>query len=228
MEPSTSQSVHQSLEVLRNQQTQHESLKGFGQVQIKAKGRTENFDAALLVQYPNKLLITVLDDLGQERFRLVANGEQVLWYEVGANDFSLVAQEEKSLQRALKLPLSVEEFISRLLGIFPEDTPLEYLKAEGNPSPRYEITRRQDRLEIGQEPIRLMRFTAFRSDKRKKLRYEITYDDFIKVSGVIFPKSIRLSFFKPKTEVLLYFNDLELNPDLSPAKFDTTPPGLNL
>lgn len=99
-----------------------QSLSSFVQVRVNAKGKMESFDAALLIRTPDKLRIEIMDDLGQVVSRIVANGSQVLWHRPVDQEYMLLPQDEKTLKKTLRLPLSIASFIQgMLLGDLPPE-----------------------------------------------------------------------------------------------------------
>lgn len=92
-----------------------QSLAALADVDVKARGKTESFQAALLAQSPNRLRIQILDDLGQEQALLIANGRQVMWWNRRDGIQKILPQDPTVLKKTLKLPLGLEEFIARLL-----------------------------------------------------------------------------------------------------------------
>lgn len=95
------------------------SISGLAEVDIKARGRTESFQAAFLAKQPNRLRIQILDDLGQEQALLVANGQEVLWRNRKEGIQKILPQDAEVLKKTLRLPLGLEEFITRILGGIP-------------------------------------------------------------------------------------------------------------
>jgi outer membrane lipoprotein-sorting protein len=91
------------------------SLAGFAEVDIKARGRAESFQAALIAELPNRLRIQILDDLGQERAVLVANGREVMWWDRREGTQKILPQDPQALKKTLRLPIGLEEFVNALL-----------------------------------------------------------------------------------------------------------------
>jgi outer membrane lipoprotein-sorting protein len=91
------------------------SLAGFAEVDLKTRGRSESFQAALLAQGPNRLRIQILDELGQERALLVANGHEVMWWDRREGIQKILPQDPQVLRKTLRLPLGLEEFVALLL-----------------------------------------------------------------------------------------------------------------
>ncbi len=97
------------------------SLSAYVQVNLQVKKKTQSFDVALLLESPDKLHLEILDDLGQVHYRIIADGSQILWHDAQANRYTLLEQDEKALKKILKLPLTVTEFIQRMLLQIPEE-----------------------------------------------------------------------------------------------------------
>lgn len=91
------------------------SLAAYAEVDLKVRGRSESFQAALLAQQPNRLRIQVLDEIGQEQALLVANGHQVMWRNRREGIQKILPQDPQVLRKTLRLPLGLEEFVARLL-----------------------------------------------------------------------------------------------------------------
>ncbi len=97
------------------------SLSAYVQLKLQAKRKTQSFDVAMLLESPDKLHLEILDDLGQVHYRIIADGIQILWHDAQANTYSLIPQDKKALKKILKLPLTVTEFIQRMLLQIPEE-----------------------------------------------------------------------------------------------------------
>lgn len=91
------------------------SLSALVEASVERRGRRRSFQAALLVKGPNLLRISLLDDLGQEIATLVADGNQVLWWDRERNDMEVFPQDGEELKKTLRLPLGVHEFVKILL-----------------------------------------------------------------------------------------------------------------
>ena len=199
-----------------------DSLSGFAEVEVEVRGRKQFMQMALLAQEPNRLRISLLDDLGQEQGRLVADGHRVLWINHREGIWEHLPQGDHSLKRVLKLPLTVEEFIQRILVKVPPGQPQEAKTLTQNSA---ELSRNLDRYEIQMSPPRLKNWENFSHSRQKKRRFKVSYEDYQNQSEREFPQTFRWDFRKPKARVLLEFLSLSLNPSLAPEKFDTSPPG---
>lgn len=91
------------------------SLSALVEASVTRRGRHRNFQAALLAKAPHFLRISFLDDLGREMAVLAADGSRVVWWDHDRDEVEVYPQNGDALQRALKLPLGVEEFVQILL-----------------------------------------------------------------------------------------------------------------
>jgi hypothetical protein len=90
-------------------------LSAYSQVRAERNGKTEFFDAAFKIVAPNQLYLNLLDDLGEVRLRLVADGIQITYQEGPTAPIQQISQDDESLKKILHLPLSIEEFVLRML-----------------------------------------------------------------------------------------------------------------
>jgi len=91
------------------------SLSALVEASVTRRGRHRNFQAALLAKAPHFLRISFLDDLGREIAVLAADGRRVVWWDRDRDEVEVYPQNGDALQRALKLPVGVEEFVQILL-----------------------------------------------------------------------------------------------------------------
>lgn len=92
-----------------------QTLSGLAEIDVNAKGKMRSFQAAFLIEKPNRLRISILDDMGQEHAGLIANGQEVLYWDDHSGKEKLLPQNGEALRKTLKLPLGVNEFIALLL-----------------------------------------------------------------------------------------------------------------
>ncbi len=114
-----------------------QKLSAYSQVRIERKGKAEFFDAAFKIIAPNQLTLKMLDDLGEVRLSLVADGDQIT-YQSG-DEYQQIPQNEDSLKKTLHLPLTVEEFVRRML----ETENPSYEKSENSKKWKYRVHYRE-------------------------------------------------------------------------------------
>ena len=214
LDASQSAPLQKELDALARGRARIPSLSAFVQVKLSAGGRSELFDAALLAKPPDKLLLQILDDLGQERARFVADGTRVLFFDAQENHYQHFDQDGEALKKTLKLPLSVDDLIDRLIGRLPveEVTRWEKAVAADGPDPVYWAWRKNDRLGLTQAPLRLKDYEALTSSKNWSYRVRYLEDQ------------MQWSFRRPKMRLTLIFQEFDLAKEIPDGRFNTQPP----
>ncbi|MFO1464498.1 MAG: hypothetical protein U1F66_12060 [bacterium] len=204
--------LDQALAAFSRRQDKAGPLSAYAQVTLRAGGRKELFDAALLAIPPSRLLIQILDDLGQERARFVADGSWVLFYDAQKNRYSRLPQDAESLRKTLKLPVSVEDLIARLLQQVPPGGSLGWNEVASAAGGSYRALRSGDRVLWAQDPPRLIAYEAL--SPSGKLQYRVDYQ----------AQEMSWSFRRPKAELTLRFQSFERARPVPEGRFDTEPP----
>ena len=203
-----------------SRQNELHSLSAYIQFSVDAKGKHQSMNAALLISAPNKLRIEILDDLGQLHSRLIADGSQVLWYDADEDSYALISQQDQAMKKILQLPISIEEFIQRMLLKY---SPSETTGVTEN-SESLEIERTSDRLTLNLKPLVLKAFAKKKDSAKKKNLYEIKYNNYTSQDRFTYPQEIIWQFQKPKVKMTLQMKDLALNQKMADSKFNSTPP----
>lgn len=214
LDASTSATLQRELDAFAARQAELPGLSAFVQVKLSAGGKSELFDAALLARPPDKLFLQILDDLGQERARVVADGAQVLFFDAQENRYERIPQDGEALKKTLRLPLSVEELIDRLLKRLPPEAAAgwEAPAKQDPPGVRYWVRRSGDRLGLGAAPLDLASYEAI--SPSGKWSYRIDYG----------PNAMQWTFRRPKARLSLSFQDLDTAKAPPDSRFDTEPP----
>ncbi|HCU23443.1 MAG TPA: hypothetical protein DF383_00360 [Deltaproteobacteria bacterium] len=187
---------------------QDSSLSAFVQVKVQGGGRSEIFDAALLVLPPNRLLIQILDELGQERLKVVADGSQVLFYDATEAMYSLFPQKPEALKKTLRLPIEIEALVDRLLRRLPPSSILSVEAADAENCSW--VQRENDRLCLEEKSLRVFEAKL----PQEKWTYRVNYQ---------WPQ-VEVKFRRPKIDLVMEFKDIDRSRRLLAANFDTTPP----
>jgi len=214
LDAATSAGLQQELDAYARRRAELPGLSAFVQVKLSAGGKSELFDAALLARPPDKLFLQILDDLGQERARVVADGASVLFFDAQENRYERLPQDGEALKKTLRLPLSVEELIDRLLKRLPPQAAARW-EATGdkdNTEIRYWVRRGGDILGLDSPPLELASYEAVGSSG--KWSYRIEYG----------PKVMQWKFRRPKVQLTLSFQDLDTAKAPPVSRFDTEPP----
>ncbi|MDL1871927.1 hypothetical protein FBR05_06950 [Deltaproteobacteria bacterium PRO3] len=214
LDAATSAGLQQELDAYARRRAELPGLSAFVQVKLSAGGKNELFDAALLASPPDKLYLQILDDLGQERARVVADGAQVLFFDAQENRYERIPQDGEALKKTLRLPLSVEELIDRLLKRLPPQAEARWEAANDkhNTEIRYWVRRGGDRLGLGAAPLDLASYEAI--SPSGKWSYRIDYG----------PNAMQWTFRRPKARLSLSFQDLDTAKAPPDSRFDTEPP----
>ncbi len=212
LDASHSADLNRQLESLIRSGESATNLSAFAQVTLRAGGHKELFDAALLARAPNQVLIQILDELGQERARFVADGTWVLFYDAQKNRYTRLPQTEESLRKTLRLPVSVEALLARLFMRVPSGPVLQWTSDEGSALPLYLAQRQSDRVGLSPEQSRLLSYEAFTS--AGKLEYRVDYR---------MPEML-WSFKHPAAQLSLSFQSFDTEKPVPTERFDTRPP----
>lgn len=189
------------------------SLSAFADASVEYRGRKEFFSAAILAQSPNRLRIELMDDLGQTLARLSSDGSNVVWWDSRSGETQSFAPGDPALQKAFRIPLSVEDFVSRLLLQIPKDENLAIRELEGSGGLR-EIDRLSDRLVFSGSPPTLVRYEKKRSAGNKKALYAVAYEG---------PDDLIWDFFKPRFQMKIKWRDTVWNEAVDAEKFNPDP-----
>jgi outer membrane lipoprotein-sorting protein len=184
----------------------------------------------LLWRRPALLRLDALSLFGQPSMSLVADAAQVLIYYPAEGTFFQGPSSAATLARVIGLPLDVDEVVPLLMG---------YIR----PSPAHQVSALYLQTDDG---MHLLRFAGVEGRliqdawvdpeqllPRRVLRYtaqgttavDIVYSDFRHLTDT-FPASHALAIWLPQaeTEIRIQFLTVELNPGLSPALFQLSPP----
>lgn len=214
LDAAISANLQRQLEALSREREQIPGISAFAQVKLSAGGRSELFDAALLARPPDKLYLQILDDLGQERARVVADGAQVLFFDAQENRYEQFPQNSEALKKTLKLPLSVEELIDRLLARLPPQNTAQWSATKENEDHdlHYWVRRDQDRLGLQATPLRLSVYEALSA--KGQWKYRVSYGE----------NAMLWTFRRPKAKLSLSFQSIDLQKTPPETRFDTSAP----
>lgn len=197
------------------------SLSAFADASVEYRGRVEFFSAAILAQSPDRLRIELMDDLGQTLARLISDGKAVTWWDSRSGETQSFAPGDPALQKAFRIPLSVEDFIARILLRIPEDEILEFRELEGNP-PLQWIDRTADRLAFEGATLILKTYEKKKTAGKSKPLYAVEYG-YSGASSSTYPTQMKWAFFKPAFQMKLKLREVGSNEKLAPEKFNPYP-----
>lgn len=198
-------------------------LSAFAQVSVERGKQRRLFDAVLQVAAPNRLSLQVLNDLGQEVARVVADGETVYFHENESGRTERFVQNGDALRKTLRLPLSVDDLVDRLLLRLPEDPVLQVERElPAAEPPLHWVMRQDDALQVDSQGPRLRLYEA--KPAGRAWRYRVDYSDYFQVEGREFPQRIAWSFRKPSLQLTLKLQQIAFQPPASrdiDSSFDT-------
>ncbi|HEX5033605.1 MAG TPA: DUF4292 domain-containing protein, partial [bacterium] len=182
VDPATAERIGLEVRELATRGAGLDYLSAYTTVRIQRGKQSRHFDAALEVAAPNRLALRVLDDLGQELAQVVADGETVYYYENRSGRSRRFVQDEQALRKALRLPLSVDDLVDRLL-LRLSDSPILQVEREAPAaaSPPLWVIRQDDSLRVESAGPRLSLYEAKPSGKAWS--YRVDYSDYSKVAG---------------------------------------------
>lgn len=198
-------------------------LSAFAQVSVERGKQRRLFDAVLQVAAPNRLSLQVLNDLGQEVATVVADGETVYFHENESGRTERFVQNEDALRKTLRLPLSIDDLVDRLL-LRLADAPILQVERELSAAepPLHWVVRQDDALQVDSQGPRLRLYEA--KPASQAWRYRVDYSDYAKVEGREFPQRIAWSFRKPSLQLTLKLQQIAFKPPASRdvgSSFDT-------
>jgi len=209
LDAASSAPLDRDLTRLEQEVQSRNTLTAFAQATLQVGGRKELFDAALLVRAPDQLFIQILDELGQERAHLVADGTGVIFWDAQKNQERRFSQDPEALKKALRLPLSVEDLIAQLLMRFPSAKTLHWEAPSLAPGSgkNYLAWREDDAVGITEDPLRLLFYEA-RSPSGNR-RYRVDY----RMPEIVW------TFTRPSAVLTLRFQSYDLEKPVSAERF---------
>ncbi|HKX13394.1 MAG TPA: DUF4292 domain-containing protein, partial [bacterium] len=115
VDPAQARQLGLAVQEIAASQAKLDYLSAFAQVSVERGKQRRLFDAVLQVAAPNRLSLQVLNDLGQEVATVVADGETVYFHDNESGRTERFVQNGDALRKTLRLPLSVDDLVDRLL-----------------------------------------------------------------------------------------------------------------
>lgn len=169
---------------------------------------------ALLLKKPDSLRIDSFTMFGNLLHRLVLYQGRLQILDLESGRISDSESVNRLLREEVGLDLSGEDVVAILAGGFPLELREDYL---GVNQKRGNILRGFDsQVLVNHEtglPIRYMAHTDNGSI------YEVDFDDYRDVSGILFPHRISIAMQKPRLSFEIVYEDVSLNRDVGEGKF---------
>lgn len=211
--------VFQALEILREEAMKRQSVSGLVDLEIRARSRWQESQAAFRITAPNQLSLNFLDDFGQVYARLEANGHEVTWHQTTMGPPKRYPQNSKVLQKIFGLKLSVGELINRLLLKIPETPPLGIIPNKKALSDlkgpiKTQVTTLiwpQGQAMITTHPPRLLSWTGWSPNEKAQqnatpAQYIVNYQ---RVVGENYPRQMQWQLLRPKALINMDFSNVE-------------------
>ena len=207
-----------------------EAMRALARVTVTSAQGRYTTRQTFLWSRPTVLRLDTLSLFGQPVMSLVADAAHVSIYYPGEGAFFHGPANAATLARVIGLPLDAEEVAPLLLG-YPRPPPAQHLSAlylqadEGMHLIRF--------LGVGGWLVRDVWVDPDQWLPRRVLRYtqqglatvDIAYSDFRFLTETFAaPHALAIWLPQVETEVRVQFMMIELNPDLSPAVFQLSPP----
>ncbi|WP_316348290.1 DUF4292 domain-containing protein [Desulfuromonas acetoxidans] len=210
-------STAQQLDVLRQLAYRQNSLSALAEVKVTQQGKHWSTTQGLLVERPLRLRVDAINFFGQLLFQMAVSGPDLQAYVPSDNQYYSGMATLDKVQRFTGLPLSVADLVASLLYSLPpgvlesgevvaQPRGLDFVVA---PGVRYEV----------EFTGRLLHRVCYRIDDY--MMYDILYSKWGEDG---FPRRIELSVDSSLTQVVIQFEDVEINPQIKAEKFQLTIP----
>lgn len=204
--------VERALQTLRAQAAERQNLSGLVDIEIQARGRWKQMQAAFHLKAPNQLSLNFLDDFGLVYARLEADGQQVEWWESTQEFPEIYPQNGDVLNKIFGIKMSVQEFIDRLLLKLPES---QATGTAPNKKETIEVTQivwPQGIATVATEPPQLLKWVGTNvNEQKKRILYQARYykGNSDENRGVNYPEKIVWLFQRPKARVTMEFSEIK-------------------
>ncbi len=157
---------------------------------------------------------------------LVATGKNLTIFEPSKNKLMRAAATADTLNQFIQIPMAPADAVTLLLGIAPDSSALakrrpDAIVTEGDmtvASWRNSKSTRELGFQDGQLAMVRMR------DATGAVEYEVRYDDYHDIGGVMFPYSIQATFPLAQSHMGLRYKRPIINGDLPVSAFEIAPP----
>ncbi len=174
---------------------QRRSVKASFHAVIKHGKQRENFDVILNATFPDKIFLQILDETGQRRYQLVADGVKVSSWDEDHGE-SINDYQTSDMLKFLGLKLRIVDLVNLLLIRFETTGPWQWkLKLAST-----ELVHKLAKITIASSKPQVLKF----SQKKPTYRVEYQYQGTQLQQATVFLK-------RPKLQVQLIVNEYKLN-----------------
>jgi len=208
---------------------------------LRAQGRADHLGpdgrvrgtVMFFVERDARLRFDALTPADTTAATLTSDGGRFALLDAGENRFYAGPAEPCNIARLLRIPLDGREIVEILLGGTPLVGPaggarvtwddggfyvLRLASPDGRLRQEVHVSGERDRLDVLSSVVRDRRGTWFR----------VAYEDHARVGGVRIPKSIHFEMPREDADVLVRYDDVEVNVEIPPDAFvQTAPEGLH-
>jgi outer membrane lipoprotein-sorting protein len=191
-----------------------QGLKGLALVKVSSPGKNFQAQEVLFVQRPAFLRLESLGPFGTPQLYLVTDGGELSLYNPGENRYYHGPATASHLSSALPILLEPEETVAFLLGgvlrIDAETSSLRADREKGLWILDLVSAARGERQSVWVDPrsFQILRAENQRAGSSRCL----TFSNFESIRGISFPKRIQLTSSEPEGQILVEYQEVELNP----------------
>lgn len=200
---------------------QRRALRARARVALDGPSGSSSAHQILLVERPARLRVEVLGLLGQRVAILATDGRRYDLYRSGSSALEQGLMRPSILWEVAGVPLTPEAAVRLLLAAPPPPRDADPPRARVDSAGGIHLRWPDATLEFDAGG-RLRRYQLQRGTAGSTL-LDARFDDYGEVDGQAFPRRLRLDFPASKTTVEVSYQDVELNPTLSPQLFELRP-----
>ena len=191
-----------------------QGLKGLAQVKVSSPKKNFSVQQVLFARQPAFLRSESLSPLGTPQFYLATDGRELTLYHPGENRYYHGQATARHLTSTMPFPLEPGEIVALLLGGLPL---IDYEKASVRREPREGLwvldLSSPSRGEQQSFWIHPQSFHILRVDfRRPGLSCRLALLDFHQIQGILFPRRIEFTAMDPQAQLILEYQEVELNP----------------
>jgi outer membrane lipoprotein-sorting protein len=204
------------------------TLKSEARARIKTPRQSGTVNEFVAVQRPDALHLETLDFFGKPVAVLATNGQRFALYNGQDSTFYSGPASAANVSRLLPLVLDPREAVMILLGEVPKLAAEQTRLVVDEQARAYLLTLASgavtQRIWLGTEDLR-----PLRSEIRGARAYDVRFENYQLIDEVVFPVEISLVAVDERgtptgVEIALKYQELELNPSLSPTLFHLDQP----
>ncbi len=196
------------------------TLKADARITLDSPLYSGNFNAEVLRQGADSLLVTVRGPFGMNMGKVFVNKKRFVFYNQVMNQFLMGEREDFRSRRFLQFPVSVDQLM-QILSVQDRFMVLKKREFEQRDGQYYlEAENGHYRYRIWFDPANLLisrvEYFDLESDR---LSYYKTYENYTLIDGIYFPQLVNFVRPEEKEGLSLIFTNVEINRPVSPRAF---------